>query len=201
MFRLTKLYIIVLAIAATGLAIVAWLGMRPHEETIREALVAEASARYRLFIETERAATYERINSARRIAADPEVVGRTIYLNSRPFTVVGVAAPEFLGTSADYRASKAALISLAESLYPELRPQGVRLRLINPGFVRSALTDKNDFQMPFLISPEQAAQEIIKRLPRDSFEIAFPTPFAVILKFMRCLPYRLFFYFMQRLLK
>ncbi len=106
-----------------------------------------------------------------------------------------------LPRAAPYGASKAALINMAESLYPELRKKGVRLRLINPGFVRSALTDKNEFQMPFLISPEQAAREILKRLPRDSFEIAFPTPFVAILKFMRCLPYRLYFWFTQRMLK
>lgn len=106
-----------------------------------------------------------------------------------------------LPKAAPYGASKAALISMAESLYPELKSKGVRLRLINPGFVRSALTDKNDFGMPFLISAEQAAREIVKRLPSDSFEIAFPTPFAAILKLMRCLPYRLYFYFMQRMLK
>jgi short-subunit dehydrogenase len=106
-----------------------------------------------------------------------------------------------LPRAAPYGASKAALISMAESLMPELQSEGIRLRLINPGFVRSALTDKNDFNMPFLIDPEQAAQEILKRLPKDSFEIAFPTPFALILKFMRCLPYRLYFRFMRRLIQ
>jgi short-subunit dehydrogenase len=106
-----------------------------------------------------------------------------------------------LPKAAPYGASKAALISMAESLQPELKKRGVNLRLINPGFVRSALTDKNDFEMPFLISAEQAAQEILKRLPRKGFEIAFPTPFVAILKFMRCLPYRLYFRFMQRMVK
>ena len=104
-----------------------------------------------------------------------------------------------LPRAAPYGASKAALIGMAESLHPELKQRGVSLRLINPGFVRSELTDKNDFSMPFLITAEQAAQEIVKRLPGNSFEIAFPTPFAVILKVMRCLPYRLYFYFMKRL--
>jgi NAD(P)-dependent dehydrogenase (short-subunit alcohol dehydrogenase family) len=103
--------------------------------------------------------------------------------------------------AAPYGASKAALISAAESLRPELQRAGIRLRLINPGFVRSALTEKNDFHMPFLIDPEQAAREILERLPGAGFEIAFPTPFALILKFMRCLPYVLYFRFMQRLLR
>jgi NAD(P)-dependent dehydrogenase (short-subunit alcohol dehydrogenase family) len=103
--------------------------------------------------------------------------------------------------AAPYGASKAALINMAESLRPELLRQGIRLRLINPGFVRSELTDKNDFHMPFLIDPEQAAREILKRLPKDGFEITFPTPFALIMKLMRCLPYRLYFRFMQRLIQ
>ena len=106
-----------------------------------------------------------------------------------------------LPKAAPYGASKAALISMAESLQPELKKHGVSLRLINPGFVRSELTDKNDFTMPFLISAEQAAQEIVKRLPGNGFEIAFPAPFAAILKVMRCLPYRLYFHFMKRLAK
>ena len=106
-----------------------------------------------------------------------------------------------LPRAAPYGASKAALINLAESLRAELHREGIRLRLINPGFVRSELTDKNDFHMPFLIDPEQAAREILKRLPKDSFEISFPTPFAYIMKLMRCLPYRLYFRFMQRLIQ
>jgi short-subunit dehydrogenase len=106
-----------------------------------------------------------------------------------------------LPQAAPYGASKAALINMAESLYPELKKSGIKLRLINPGFFRSELTDKNDFTMPFLISAEQAAQEILKRLPKNSFEIAFPAPFVAILKFMRCLPYRLYLHFTQRLLK
>ena len=104
-----------------------------------------------------------------------------------------------LPRAAPYGASKAALISMAESLHPELKKKHVGLRLINPGFVRSNLTDKNDFTMPFLISAEQAAQEILKRLPGSGFEIAFPTVFARILKLLRCLPYGLYFACMKRL--
>lgn len=106
-----------------------------------------------------------------------------------------------LPRAAPYGASKAALINMAESLRPELQREGINLRLINPGFVKSALTEKNDFHMPFLIDPEQAAEEILKRLPGDNFEIAFPTPFALLLKLMRCLPYTLYFHFMQRLIR
>jgi NADP-dependent 3-hydroxy acid dehydrogenase YdfG len=103
--------------------------------------------------------------------------------------------------AAPYGASKAALISLAESLQPELMREGIRLRLINPGFVATDLTDKNDFKMPFLISADEAAKEIIKRLPSRRFEISFPTGFSWIMKLLKYLPYKLYFAVMRRLLK
>jgi short-subunit dehydrogenase len=90
---------------------------------------------------------------------------------------------------------------MAESLQPELLREGVRLRLINPGFVATDLTDKNDFKMPFLISAEQAAKEIIKRLSSHQFEISFPTGLALIMKLLKYLPYNLYFSLMRRLLK
>jgi NAD(P)-dependent dehydrogenase (short-subunit alcohol dehydrogenase family) len=104
-----------------------------------------------------------------------------------------------LPLAAPYGASKAALISLAESLRNECAAAGIRLRLINPGFVRSPLTERNDFPMPFLIEPSQAAEHILRALPRHHFEIAFPRPMAWLMKALRLLPYRLFFPLMARL--
>ncbi|MEH6455956.1 MAG: SDR family NAD(P)-dependent oxidoreductase [Cocleimonas sp.] len=98
-----------------------------------------------------------------------------------------------LPKAAPYNASKAAVISLAESLHLELKLQGISIRVINPGFVESPLTSKNDFKMPFLISPEEAAEYIYKELPKNNFEIAFPKRFAYIMKTLRLLPYRLYF--------
>ncbi|MES9851233.1 MAG: SDR family NAD(P)-dependent oxidoreductase [Candidatus Thiodiazotropha sp. L084R] len=103
--------------------------------------------------------------------------------------------------AAPYGASKAALINLAESLHPELIREGVTLRLINPGFVSTDLTDKNEFKMPSLISPEEAAEEIMKSLPSRCFEIRFPTGFALVMKLIKFLPYRLYFALMRRFLK
>jgi short-subunit dehydrogenase len=100
-----------------------------------------------------------------------------------------------LPKSAPYNASKAAVISLAESLHLELKLQGISLRLINPGFVESPLTNKNDFKMPFLISPEKAAEYIYKELSNNNFEITFPKRFAYIMKILRLIPYRLYFAF------
>lgn len=98
-----------------------------------------------------------------------------------------------LPKAAPYNASKAAVISLAESLHLELKARGVLLRVINPGFVRSPLTDKNQFAMPFLLEPEEAAQAIMRALPQRHFEIVFPKRFAYLMKLLRLLPYWLYF--------
>jgi Short-chain dehydrogenases of various substrate specificities len=104
-----------------------------------------------------------------------------------------IAGYRGLPKSAPYSASKAAVISLAESLHLELKAKGVLLRVVNPGFVRSPLTDKNDFKMPFLMEAEDAAQAIMRDLPRQNFEIVFPKRFAYLMKLLRILPYWLYF--------
>jgi len=109
------------------------------------------------------------------------------------YVTASLAGYRGLPKSAPYNASKAAVISLTESLHLELKQQGIALRLINPGFVESPLTDKNDFKMPFIISPEKAAEYIVKELPKTNFEITFPKRFAWIMKTFRILPYRLYF--------
>jgi len=98
-----------------------------------------------------------------------------------------------LPLAAPYGASKAALISLAESLRNECLAAGIKLRLINPGFVRSTLTDRNDFKMPFLTTPEAVAGHIVKSLANNGFEIAYPRRMAWLMKLLRLLPYRLYF--------
>lgn len=110
-----------------------------------------------------------------------------------------VAGYRGLPLAAPYGATKAALINLAESLRPELATRGVRLRLINPGFVRTPLTDKNHFHMPFLITPEQAAEAILHKLNGRRFEIAFPLPMACLMKTLRMLPYALYFALIDRM--
>ena len=92
-----------------------------------------------------------------------------------------------------YGASKAALINFAEALYLDLRPRNIGVYLINPGFVKTPLTDRNAFRMPHLISAEDAADEILRGLERRDFEIHFPKAFTRKLKFLRLLPYRLYF--------
>lgn len=106
-----------------------------------------------------------------------------------------------LPKSAPYSASKAAVINLAESLHLELKQKGVLLRVINPGFVRSPLTAKNDFNMPFLLEPEQAAEAIMKAIPKTSFEIRFPLMFALMMRSLSMLPYTLYFKLTKKVAK
>lgn len=106
--------------------------------------------------------------------------------------VASLAGYRGLPNAAAYGASKAALINLAETLRPELEQFGIDVRLVNPGFIKTPLTDKNDFPMPFLMPVEAAAQELIKGLQSSRFEIVFPVRFAMIMKLLRLLPNRLF---------
>ncbi len=114
--------------------------------------------------------------------------------------VASVAGYCGLPSAAAYGASKAALINMAEALEPEMAAAQIRLTLINPGFVKTPLTDKNAFRMPFLITAEEAANRIAHRLDRGrGFEITFPRRFTWQLKFLRLLPYPLFFALTRRL--
>ena len=87
-----------------------------------------------------------------------------------------------------YSATKAGVMNFAESLHAEA-PNYVDVKLISPGFVRTRITDKNDFPMPMRIEPEQAAEAIVKGLKARAFEIHFPKAFTFMVKFLRCLPY------------
>ncbi|MBE0439645.1 MAG: SDR family NAD(P)-dependent oxidoreductase [Gammaproteobacteria bacterium] len=110
-----------------------------------------------------------------------------------------VAGYRGLPDAAPYGATKAALINFAESLHIPLKKEGVLLRVVNPGFVSTQLTDQNDFKMPAQISAEKAAEEIINALDNDSFEITFPKRFTYSVKLLRCLPYRWYFYIVSKI--
>ncbi len=97
-----------------------------------------------------------------------------------------------------YGPTKAALINLAETLYLDLQPSGIAVSLINPGFVETPLTAQNPFTMPALISPQQAATEILRGWSKGGFDIHFPRRFTRWLKLLRLLPYRLYFAAVRR---
>lgn len=97
-----------------------------------------------------------------------------------------------------YGATKAALQNLTETLYLELAPKGVSVYLISPGFVKTPMTQANDFEMPGLMTPQAAAQAILKGFARGLFEIRFPTGFANVLRLVSRLPYRIRFALLNR---
>lgn len=113
--------------------------------------------------------------------------------------VASVAGYRGLPTSAAYGATKAGLINMCEALRPELARHGVRLTLINPGFVETPLTAKNDFPMPFLIPVEEAVEHMMRGFDSAAFEVSFPRRFALLMKLLRILPDRLFFALTRRM--
>lgn len=96
--------------------------------------------------------------------------------------VASVAGYRGLPQSLAYGPTKAALINLAQALYLDLQPQGIGISVVNPGFVRTPLTSKNEFSMPALITPEQAALEIVRGWEAGRFEIHFPKRFTLWMK-------------------
>lgn len=95
-----------------------------------------------------------------------------------------------------YAASKAGVMALAECLYADLRGSGVKVQLANPGFIATRLTAKNDFAMPFLMQPEEAAAHMLRLMQGDGFKASFPTLFSWLFRLGNLLPdwayYRIF---------
>jgi short-subunit dehydrogenase len=112
--------------------------------------------------------------------------------------VSSVAGFRGLPKSLAYGPTKAALGNLAEALYIDLHEVGLGVSLINPGFVATTLTASNAFHMPALITPVQAASEIIAGWERGQFEIHFPKRFTTWMKLLRILPYRWYFFITQK---
>ncbi len=122
--------------------------------------------------------------------------------SSGQIAVVGsLAGYRGLPGAAAYGATKAGLINMCEALRPDLERFGIRLSVVNPGFVETPLTAKNDFPMPFLITAEDAARQIAERLETGTFEITFPARFALLMKILRILPDRLFFSLTRRIVR
>ena len=108
--------------------------------------------------------------------------------------VSSIAGYRGLPNSTGYGPSKSALNNLAESLYFDFKRYNVRVSLVSPGFIKTPMTDKNDFKMPFLKTPEYAADQIYDGLiNKNVFEIHFPKTLTLILKIFSFLPSKIYF--------
>lgn len=107
--------------------------------------------------------------------------------------VASVAGYRGLPKGSAYGPTKAALINFAESVYPALKARGVKMQIVNPGFVETPMTAVNDFPMPFIVTSEEAARRIHEGLVRDKFEIVFPRRMAILMKLLRMIRYRQYF--------
>ena len=116
--------------------------------------------------------------------------------------VSSIAGYRGLPNSTGYGPSKSALNNLAESLYFDFGRSNVRVCLVSPGFIKTPMTDKNDFNMPFLKTPEYAAEKIYNGLVnKNSFEIHFPKSLTMILKILGFLPNKIYFGLIGKLTK
>jgi len=102
--------------------------------------------------------------------------------------VASLAGYRALPTAAAYGASKAAVILALEALRFDLEPRGIHVRVVNPGFVRTPLTDRNTFTMPARIDADRAARIIIRGLAARKHEVHFPARFSWFMKLLRILP-------------
>ena len=116
--------------------------------------------------------------------------------------VSSIAGYKGLPNSTGYGPSKSALNNLTESLYFDFKRSNVRVCLVSPGFIKTPMTDKNDFKMPFLKSAEYAAEKIYDGLiNKNIFEIHFPKSLTLILKFLSFLPNKIYFYLVGKMTK
>ena len=111
--------------------------------------------------------------------------------------VASVAGYRGLPRSIAYGPTKAALINAAETLKAELEPHGIKVSVVNPGFIDTPMTEDNPFPMPGIIPVEEAARKMLNGLERGKFEIIFPRGFVYALKALRRAPNALFFWIMR----
>ena len=118
-----------------------------------------------------------------------ETVPKMVHDGQGDITLIGsLAGYRGLPAAIGYGASKSALISLAETMRHDLSHTVVTVRIVNPGFIKTRLTDKNSFTMPQLMSPEKAAAKVLRAMRSKRFRTDFPVPFAWLFKIMKFLP-------------
>lgn len=118
-----------------------------------------------------------------------QVVPQMVRAGQGDITLIGsLAGYSGLPAAIGYGASKAALVSLAETMRHDLKGSGVVVRLINPGFIKTRLTEKNGFRMPMIMTPEAAAQRVIRAMRSSRFRTDFPAPFSWLIRGLAYLP-------------
>ncbi|OWU83383.1 short-chain dehydrogenase [Oceanicola sp. 22II-s10i] len=139
--------------------------------------------------DTETALKVADVNFTGAMRVLGEVVPGMVRAGRGDITLIGsLAGYHGLPASIGYSASKAGLVSLAETLRHDLRDTGVTVRLVNPGFIKTRLTDKNEFRMPQLMTPEDAAAKVLKAMKSRRFRTDFPIPFAWVIRLIDMLP-------------
>jgi short-subunit dehydrogenase len=113
--------------------------------------------------------------------------------------VASISGYSGLPTAAAYGASKAAVINMCEALKFDFDAMNIRIQVVNPGFIETPLTSKNEFAMPALMPVAKAVERIIAGISSGGFELSFPRRFTYALKFMRLLPYQLYFPLMKKM--
>lgn len=123
--------------------------------------------------------------------------------NSGHISIVSsIAGYRGLPNSSGYGPSKAALTNFCESIYFDFKKFGVRVSIISPGFIKTSLTEKNEFPMPFLKTVDYAADKIFNGLVKsNAFEIHFPKGLTLTLKFLRILPIKVYLFLVDKLVK
>jgi len=106
--------------------------------------------------------------------------------------IASLAGFRALPTSAGYSASKAAMQTFLEAARVELKPKGVRVTIVNPGFIETAMTEKHKGKLPFLMSVEKASARIADAIERQARVLSFPLPLTLAMKLVRILPDRLY---------
>ena len=118
-----------------------------------------------------------------------EVTPKFVAQGHGDITLIGsLAGYRGLPKAIGYGASKAALVSLAETMRHDLKDTGVTVRLINPGFIKTRLTEKNSFAMPMLMQAEDAAARVVQAMRTERFRTDFPRPFSWVMKSLQFLP-------------
>lgn len=138
---------------------------------------------------TEAALAMSDVNFTGALRVLGETVPGFVAAGRGDITLIGsLAGYRGLPAAIGYGASKAAMVSMAETMRHDLAGTGVTVRLVNPGFIKTRLTEKNSFKMPMLMTPEDAAERVLKAMRKRRFRTDFPAPFSWAIRLLAHLP-------------